>query len=503
VARGYLNRPELTRERFIPDPFRPGERLYRTGDLVRRRPDGTIVFLGRADNQVKLRGLRMELGEIEAALAAHPAVAQAVVTVITAPSGDKELVAYLRPAHELPPDQELRAHLARTLPAAMIPAHLIAVPEIPLNSNGKIDKTALPAPRSTTQTRPHVLPETPAETLLVTIYATLLGATGVSATDSFFDLGGNSLTAMRLVDAIARETGADVAVTSIFLHPTPRALAATLDRARTGPLIPLTHDGPPLILIHPIGGTVSAYTPLAQQLAGTLAVTGLESPALTGDTPIPATLPALITDYTRRIQSAHPTGPYQLAGWSMGGVLAFEIARRLEQSGAAVTLLVLLDAPFAIPPTFLPSPPALAHRFLTDALQATQATQAPQAPPDPAVTTPDDQLAWLARHLSAEGDPALAAQLKSRFALFAAHTRMLAGYQPSQAKLRAPTLIISANDSPNFPARFAWPNRFAGPVSIMCVQADHYAFLRPPLVADVAAAIRTWREGHPDEPPNF
>ncbi|MGH3411295.1 MAG: AMP-binding protein, partial [Streptosporangiaceae bacterium] len=187
VARGYLNRPELTRERFIPDPFRPGQRLYKTGDLVRRRPDGTIVFLGRADGQVKIRGLRIELGEIESALATHPAIAQAVVTVAT---------------------------------------RLVPVTEFPLNTSGKINKGALPAPGDSISgpsagTGPAAAAG-PVATLLAGLFATVLRRDRVGPDDSFFDLGGSCLAVMRLVDLIAGRLGADVGVAAIFLHPTPR-----------------------------------------------------------------------------------------------------------------------------------------------------------------------------------------------------------------------------------------------------------------------------------------
>jgi len=234
VARGYLNRPDLTAERFIPDPFAAGQRLYKTGDLVRRRSDGSIVFLGRSDGQVKIRGLRVELGEIEAALATHPAIAQAVVTVLTgaapALNGDKELAAYLRPVPGgAISEQDLRVHLARNLPAWMIPAHFTTVDDFPLNGSGKIDKTALQTPgQQRLTTLDHVPPATLIETILADIYAGLLGTDRVGATDSFFDLGGNSLTAIRLVSMLDEELNVDVGAAAMFLAPTPRLLAALL-----------------------------------------------------------------------------------------------------------------------------------------------------------------------------------------------------------------------------------------------------------------------------------
>jgi amino acid adenylation domain-containing protein len=243
VARGYLNRRELTAERFIADPFRPGGRLYKTGDLARRRPDGTLVFAGRIDGQVKIRGLRVELGEIEAALAAHPAVAQAVVTMVAGPAGGKQLAAYLRlrPGAAQPGghgdrcglasslDKDVRSHLARVLPQAEIPDYLVAVSAFPLNNSGKIDRSALPPPASPgAASGGDAAPATLAEIMVCDVYAGVLGRDVVGATDSFFDLGGNSLAAMRLVGELSSELEVDVGVSAVFLAPAPRQLAAVL-----------------------------------------------------------------------------------------------------------------------------------------------------------------------------------------------------------------------------------------------------------------------------------
>jgi amino acid adenylation domain-containing protein len=228
LARGYLNRPDLTRDRFIPDPFNPGQRLYKSGDLVRRRPDGSLEFAGRIDSQVKIRGLRVELGEIEAALLTHPAIAQAAVTVVTGPAGDKELAAYLRPDGASVSEHELHAHLARTLPAAMIPSYFITIDTFPLNSSSKVDRSALPAAVPRRPAAEHVVPATILEILLADTYASLLGTVRVGATDSFFDLGGNSLQAMRLIGVLDQEFGLEVGAASVFVAPTPRQLAALL-----------------------------------------------------------------------------------------------------------------------------------------------------------------------------------------------------------------------------------------------------------------------------------
>jgi acyl-coenzyme A synthetase/AMP-(fatty) acid ligase len=232
VTRGYLNRPELTEERFIPDPFRPGGRLYKTGDLVRRMPDGNLVFLGRIDGQVKIRGLRVEPGEIETGLASHPAVAQAVVVVAPDRTGERQLAGYVRLDPEGPAASvaDLRAHLAGLLPAYMVPTYLVTVETFPLNPSGKIDKSALPAPDSAGETAEYVAPRTLIETVLADMYARLLGHDQVGIDDGFFDLGGNSLQAMQLITQIDAELAADidVNVTAVFLAPSTRRLAELL-----------------------------------------------------------------------------------------------------------------------------------------------------------------------------------------------------------------------------------------------------------------------------------
>jgi acyl carrier protein len=234
VTRGYLNQPELTGQRFIPDHFRPdvpGARLYKTGDLVRRNPDGTIVFVGRVDGQVKIRGLRVELGEVETAIVAHEGVAQAVVTVAEDRAGEKQLVGYVRSAPDRPAVNlaELRQFLAQRLPTYMVPTHLVPVDAIPLTSNGKIDRNALPGLDEVGGAETEfVAPRTMLEALVADIYAGLLGHEQVGIDASFFDLGGNSLQAMQLVTHLRDELAVDVDVSTVFLAPTTRQLSDVL-----------------------------------------------------------------------------------------------------------------------------------------------------------------------------------------------------------------------------------------------------------------------------------
>lgn len=230
VTRGYLHRPQLTSERFIPDPFggEPGARMYRSGDLARRRADGSLIYLGRMDGQVKIHGLRIELGEIEATLASHTAVAQAVAVVREGSVGDKQLVGYARLEPHGPGagTADLHQYLAQRLPGYMVPKQIMLVDTFPLNASGKIDRAALPSPELTDGQPGWVPPRTVLEAVLVDTFARLLGLTQVSVEDSFFDVGGNSLQAMRLVSELNGALAVDADVTAVFLAPTPRRLAA-------------------------------------------------------------------------------------------------------------------------------------------------------------------------------------------------------------------------------------------------------------------------------------
>ncbi len=230
LARGYRNRPGLTAERFVANPFAitPGERLYRTGDRAAWRTDGKLDFHGRTDFQLKLRGFRIEPGEIEAALTRAPAIAQAAVIARTDGAGDPRLVAYLVPRQPAPqqPDaldlQALRQHLATQLPDYMIPAAFVVLAALPLTPNGKLDRAALPAPEGSGLATDYVAPTTPEETLLCDLVADLLGLDRVGLADNFFHLGGHSLLATRLAARIRARLGRELPIRTIFEHPGAR-----------------------------------------------------------------------------------------------------------------------------------------------------------------------------------------------------------------------------------------------------------------------------------------
>jgi natural product biosynthesis luciferase-like monooxygenase protein len=234
VARGYWQRPDLTAERFIADPSEPGARLYRTGDLVRRHPNGALEFLGRIDQQVKIRGHRIELGEIEAVLAREAGVKQAVVVARDDDTGNRQLVGYVTAAAGTTPDAgELREALARQLPAVMVPRSVLVLPAFPLTPNGKVDRRALPDPRAAIVVRPVALPGNALEKAIAAVWAEVLGLPSVGTTDNFFDLGGHSLLVVQAQRRLRETCGHEVSITDMFRLPTVRALAAHLAGAPT------------------------------------------------------------------------------------------------------------------------------------------------------------------------------------------------------------------------------------------------------------------------------
>jgi len=406
LARGYFARPDLTAERFVPNPWgseirgqgsgvtdrapdprtlnpEPWSRLYRTGDLARWRADGMLEYLGRRDAQVKLRGVRIELAGLEALLRRHGGVAETAVTLYEDVPGHARLVAYVVPVQgsgsedtetrrhgdtetdgrgtidrALPtPDPrplipELREWMASQLPATMVPATFVLLDALPKTPNGKIDRKALPAPE---RVRPDLasafkMPRTPVEARLAAIWEQLLDIRPIGITDNFFQLGGHSLLVMRLLSSIQKEFGQNLPLSTFFQGATIAQMAEIIDQqAQARPwsaLVEIQPEGSrrPFFCVHPASGEALCYIDLAYHLGPDQPFYGLQAPGLSGEQEPYARVEDAAARYIDAIRQVQPEGPYLLGGWSIGGMIAFEMARQLHVQGQEVALLALFDS---------------------------------------------------------------------------------------------------------------------------------------------------------------
>jgi len=367
VSRGYLERAAPTAERFVPDPFgAPGARLYRTGDRGRWRSDGTLEFMGRVDQQVKVHGFRIEPGEVEAALRRHPGVRECAVVAREDVGGDRRLVAYVVPAPgygarpvadaEAPPPADagatlaaaLREHLRERVPEYMVPAAFVELESLPATPSGKLDRAALPAPEHGGAHLEADEPRDYLEVQLIQLWEEVLGVEMVGATQSFFDLGGSSLLALPLFDRINRLLGCDLPVSTLFAGATVRQMAQAIREQQhsepeaSSPVVPLQPGGSlsPLFVIHGSDRGVMRYVNLVRHLGPEQRVHGVQD---VGDD-LGRPLAQVAADNVRAVRAVQPEGPYHLAGWSFGAFVVFEMASQLERQGQEVGFVGLLDS---------------------------------------------------------------------------------------------------------------------------------------------------------------
>lgn len=352
VARGYIGRPELTAERMVPDPFsdRSGGRLYRTGDLARYLDNGKIEFIGRLDFQLKVRGFRIEAGEVEAALARHPAVRQCAVVARGGASGDKELAAYVVYDGDQPRASELRKFLGQRLPEYMCPSRFEAVEQMPLTPNGKVDRRALLSSAATFGDRQssYVAPRSLLEHRLAAIWEEVFNMRPVGVTDNFFELGGHSLLAVRVIAQIHRQLGQRLPLATLLAEGTIENLAAALrrsDPAVESPLVAIQTKGSrrPMFFVHPIGGQVMVYYRLARQMGEDQPFYALQAPEVFEVGAEYASIEEMAADYLEAVRAIQAEGPYVLGGYSFGGYVAFEMAQLLVRRGEQTSMLAILD----------------------------------------------------------------------------------------------------------------------------------------------------------------
>ena len=353
VARGYLNRPELTASKFVANPFKEdgSGRLYKTGDSARFLADGEIEFIGRTDFQVKIRGYRIELGEIEATLEKCPGIRECIV-IAREDDGTKRLVGYVVASSErTPSSSDLRNFLSDRLPEYMVPADFVFLKSLPLTANGKVDRRALPVPTTTpsSDARKAEAPRDAVEAQLVKIWEQVLGKRPIGIGDNFFELGGHSLLAVRLMGRVEKSFGQQFPLTALVQAPTIEQFAALLRREASSELwsslVPLQAEGsaPPLFFVHGLGGTVLRFHELARRLRPDQPFYGIQAPGLNGKEAFLRSVDEMADYYLDQICGVQPEGPYFLGGYSFGGLVALEMARRLVESGQVVGLLALVD----------------------------------------------------------------------------------------------------------------------------------------------------------------
>ncbi len=491
VAEGYLNRPELTERHFVANPWHGG-RLYRTGDLARWRRDGVIEFLGRLDHQIKLRGFRIELGEVEAAVRAVDGVREAVVV-----GRDEQLVAYV--VGDGITTAELREQVSKTLPEYMVPTRVSWLEALPLSANGKVDRAKLPDPVvAAADDGPKVTARDGLELALTALWEELLDRRNIGVTDDFFDLGGTSLHVIRLLSRITADHGIELPVAVMFTGgSTIERLARELRRTDSlpwSPLVPIRASGerPPLFCFPPAVGNALSYVDLAAHLPDDLPVYGLQAPGLdAGTTPEP-NLDKLGHIYLDAIRSVQAEGPYYLAGYCAGSIIATVVAGQLREQGHEVALLAALDGG-----------PADVDALVQHGDEATTAAwfawELGRAVNRDLEIDPDE-----IRHLTgaALADAVLAEaiaqgvvpadtagpQVARLLAVFDSFARAVCDHRLKPYD--SPVAVFCATDAPNAEAAIArWPQIAMGPLNHYPVPGDHYTLMRPPNVPTLAEAL--------------
>ncbi|MFE5789874.1 amino acid adenylation domain-containing protein [Rhodococcus erythropolis] len=352
LARGYHDQSVLTATRFVANPHgRPGDRLYRTGDIASWTPELTIEYRGRTDTQVKIRGHRIELGEIDSALHAHPDVDVAMTRGKRTPSGDTALVAYVVPTPGTAPEvSQVVAFVSEFLPRHMIPSAVVLIDKVPTTPTGKVDEKALPTPDFASKIV-YREPSTPTEIAVATAFSEVLEIADVGADDNFFELGGNSLSAMRVVTKLRMSLAREIPLQWLMTEPTPASIAIRVDSGQesSGALdvvfpIRTTGDRPPVFFVHPIVGLAWSYAGLAPYIDSATPMYGIQTPAVSSADPLPESIEFTAARYLEEVRKIQPEGPYHFAGWSLGGVIAHSMAVLLQAAGESVDSLVMLDS---------------------------------------------------------------------------------------------------------------------------------------------------------------
>jgi amino acid adenylation domain-containing protein len=510
LALGYWDREELTAERFVTGlPAAPGERLYRTGDRARFTSDGRLLHHGRLDNQVKLRGYRIELSEVETVLEAVDGVATAVVVV----RGDR-LVAYLvaEPGAE-PKPADVKAAASVSLPPYMVPGVVMVLDELPLTANKKIDRNRLPEPVVTSDAG-FAKPRDATEITLARMWSEILDLSEVGIHDNFFDVGGHSLLAVRLSAAIREEWDVDVPISVMLRQGTIAELATIVRRggqeSERVPVVTLREGDPdapdqrPVFLFHPFGGTVFCYVELTRHLPEGRPVLAVEAPGIENEGEAEVSVEAMATRYLEYLREVQPTGPYSVGGWCFGGVIAYEVALQLREAGEETDLLFGIDSRAPIEENI----PETAD----DATILSWFARDLAVPYGKTLDIPAEHLRELggdaafdhilerAAAIGVLAEDADRAQILRYFEAYLANGIALQTYLPEPADVDL-VLLRAVDESTDYGPALGWQSLIEGSLDVVDVPGDHNSVMYPPHAEKAALAIGPHLQKRPDSHP--
>ena len=497
VARGYWQRPELTAEKFIPDPFSQagGERLYRSGDVARYHRDGWIEYLGRTDYQVKIRGFRIELGEIEAALLRQSNVKEAVVTAFEEKPGDKRLVAYMVPAveQEQPLFEQLKTRLREELPSYMVPSAFVLLEKMPLLPSGKVNRKALPEPElSSLPQSAYAGPRDTIELQLAQMWEELLSVQPIGIHDNFFELGGHSLKAVQLAVRIRKQFGYAVPIALFLQNPTIAMLATALreqgQEASRSALVKIKAGSgrPPLFFVHPVGGNVLCYASLAGYLGGEQPFYGLQS---TRDERL-TTIEEMAAHYLSSLREVQSQGPYHIGGWSLGGVIAYEIGKQLA-SMEEQAVIFMVDSQLPSAELKVPDQRELLAYFVRD-LESLIGSKTVIPWENLQNLASQEALEVIAEHLREQRimPPEFSSEeLLAIFNVFSTNLRALFAYRPAPYRGAVTLFTSSASVREHSDPALGWREFAAGNFEIAEIEGDHYSIMTGPQVTLLAAVL--------------
>lgn len=471
---GYLNNIDLTDACFLVNPYNSNnddrnKRIYKTGDLVYRNDQGYLVFVGRSDSQIKVRGVRVELSEIETILLDHPDVEHAVV-VFRGTSETKQLIAFVKLIQDskINDDVKLRNYLDEKLPSYYMPDYIVFIPEFPVSPSGKLDREKLSEYKIEQEKVTIASPRNSTEFQILNIFKRILKRNNIGIYDNFFNLGGNSLLAIELVLTINTELNSALSISDVFHCADTEQIAAlinkdTLESRQYSPLFTLQGNSSDkhIICIHPAGGTAFCYLSLADSLGSSYIVYGIQSPGVEINDYKVLSLEHTAKEYVRLIIEKGIQSPYCLLGWSLGGVIAFEIASQMKVAGLEVANLFLLDS----------SPPT--------PLALSSVTETPR----------DEFIKKLVRFNGVY--PGINDEAINRYhSIYNGLTMSLKSYHPKLVDCN--TVLIKAGGQTNLKAESEWSHYVSGSLSIECVDSDHWSFMNYPDVHEIASIINKY-----------